>query len=479
MNKVDMMSPEKVAEMYGGDKRRIGQAAQMGLVDPTVAVMAGMFIDRMRGAASKEMQPQTTVAQDVMRPPAPTAPAAGLAAAQAAPVERGLAALPVPEDAVPDEYAGGGVVAFTPGGLAGTFEAFMPAEEGTTSFMAPDVPEELVGRIGLAQVHDIRRGKYGTRKEDILKAFGLAPKMAPVETSPSVPAAASEFTPQAAPAAAPTTVGAARAEAAPKEPELDLAGFKKKYGLDEDKLADVRAKIAGMAGDSQLDRRQAANMAMLQAGLGMMAGTSRYALKNIGEGGLRGAQAYATSLKDIKESEKDLFKMQSELAKADQARADGNVKAFLEHQEKAKDYALKVEKLQVDKDVAAAQKTAYLKPSQFKEQYDIYAADQKAMGKTPTFEGFRKVLGTSDENVEMQVRQAAETFVNSPLLASQNAKYKTLLDKAKKGDPKDIEALETYKEQLRQEYIRRNLPGGAPNVASTSGSRTLQWSNIP
>lgn len=111
MNSMDMMSPEKVAEMYGGDKRRIGQAAQRGLIDPTVAVMAGMFIDRMRSAAVKEASPQTSVAEEVMAP-AMAAPATN------APVESGLAALPVSEDMVPSEYAGGGVVAFANGGLS-------------------------------------------------------------------------------------------------------------------------------------------------------------------------------------------------------------------------------------------------------------------------------------------------------------------------------------------------------------------------
>jgi len=122
MNEIDLMSPSKVAEAYGGDKRKIGQAVQMGLIDPTVGVMAGMFIDRIRAAAAKEQQPTATVAQEVMAPamaPAtpPVMPAAGLAAAQAAPVERGLAALPVPEEAVPNEYAGGGIVAFQNRGL--------------------------------------------------------------------------------------------------------------------------------------------------------------------------------------------------------------------------------------------------------------------------------------------------------------------------------------------------------------------------
>jgi len=136
MDNFDLLSAEKVAAKYGGDKRKIGEAAQMGLVNPTVAVMAGMFIDRMRAAAIQEQQPSTTVAQDTFTPPVQMAQA-GLGAtpqAQAAPqmptqmaaapampeqtatlAEGGLTALPVDEDMFPDEYAGGGIVAFQGG----------------------------------------------------------------------------------------------------------------------------------------------------------------------------------------------------------------------------------------------------------------------------------------------------------------------------------------------------------------------------
>jgi hypothetical protein len=115
MNEMDMMSPEKVAAEYGGNKQKIAQAVQMGLIQPTVAVMAGMFIDRMRGAAVQEQAPQSTVAQDVMTPP--MAPA-GLGAIPQAPTEGGLEALPTPnlDNA---EYAGGGIVAFARGDLVG------------------------------------------------------------------------------------------------------------------------------------------------------------------------------------------------------------------------------------------------------------------------------------------------------------------------------------------------------------------------
>jgi hypothetical protein len=158
-----IQSPEAIAKEYGGNKQKIAQAMQMGIVDPTAGTLAGMFIDRMRSAAQQEQAPQQTVAQQIMAPqptPAPPAPPAGLGAtpeaaqmmappmeqaqAMAPPMEQatgmagggmvppymaggGLTDLPVP-DGMFDEphngsYAGGGIVAFaagTPRGVKAT-----------------------------------------------------------------------------------------------------------------------------------------------------------------------------------------------------------------------------------------------------------------------------------------------------------------------------------------------------------------------
>jgi hypothetical protein len=155
-----LQAPEAIAKEYAGNKQKIAQAAQMGIVDPTAAVLAGMFIDRMRNAAQAEAAPQQTVAQQVFAPPAPAAPPAGLGALpqgamppeamagmpQAMPqgmpqgmpqeammppqgmpapeammAEGGLAGLEVPDDMFmeSDNYAGGGMVAFQDGGMAG------------------------------------------------------------------------------------------------------------------------------------------------------------------------------------------------------------------------------------------------------------------------------------------------------------------------------------------------------------------------
>ena len=87
-------------------KPQLQKMAQMGLVDPTKAVMAGMMIDRIQ---QQNMQPpQQTVAEEVMGapPPAPAAP-------EGAPPPGGIAGLP---SNLPPQMAGGGIVAFADGG---------------------------------------------------------------------------------------------------------------------------------------------------------------------------------------------------------------------------------------------------------------------------------------------------------------------------------------------------------------------------
>ena len=133
-----IQSPESLAKEYGGNKQKIAKAVQLGILDPTAAVLAGMFIDRVRNAAQEEQGPQTTVAQQVLggQPPAPPQgpPQAGLQAATPPPMrmayggqvgvsnnqlpapamERGLDGIPIPDNMF--DYADGGMVAFGSGG---------------------------------------------------------------------------------------------------------------------------------------------------------------------------------------------------------------------------------------------------------------------------------------------------------------------------------------------------------------------------
>ena len=60
MEDMSLISPEKVALKYGGNKQKIADAMRMNLVHPTVGLMAGLFIDRMRNAEAEEQKVNTT-----------------------------------------------------------------------------------------------------------------------------------------------------------------------------------------------------------------------------------------------------------------------------------------------------------------------------------------------------------------------------------------------------------------------------------
>lgn len=158
----NLQAPEQIAKDYMGNKQKIAAAAQAGTLDPTAAVLAGMFIDRMRSAQMQEQAPVSTVAQDVLSPPqmgvgapppgmppmgappmggmgapppmgmppqmgaGPAGPMGGMGAPAGlgalppgppAMADGGLVDLPVRADTFPDaNYAGGGMVAFADAG---------------------------------------------------------------------------------------------------------------------------------------------------------------------------------------------------------------------------------------------------------------------------------------------------------------------------------------------------------------------------
>jgi hypothetical protein len=166
-----LQSPEQIAKDYGGNKQKIAEAMQMGLLDPTAGTLAGMFIDRMRNAAQTEAAPEQTVAQQVFNPapsPMPQMPAGLGATPEAAAMspmgaspEMSAASMPmeapVPQGEMPmmamggmvppymsggltdaplpdgmfdenrnggfnDGYAGGGLVAFSKGGISNLYD---------------------------------------------------------------------------------------------------------------------------------------------------------------------------------------------------------------------------------------------------------------------------------------------------------------------------------------------------------------------
>lgn len=169
-----IQSPEDIAKDYGGNKQKIAQAMQMGVVDPTAGVLAGMFIDRMRSAQVQEMAPQPSVAQQVMggapqapgavplgglgmTPPAAPPMAPGMAPPMTPPPQEapmgmaggGLSDLPIP-DTMFDEnrnggYADGGIVAFAGAGRVGSIQETPADEEIAVTGRRPQGPDQYYG----------------------------------------------------------------------------------------------------------------------------------------------------------------------------------------------------------------------------------------------------------------------------------------------------------------------------------------------
>jgi hypothetical protein len=318
------------------------------------------------------------------------------------------------------QLASGGIVAFSNGGnrgLGGTFDEFLPEEPSGSALVSPDVPEELIGKIGLAQVHDIRLGKHGRTKDEILKSFGVTAR--PVTPPPAATTATAPTTPApATPSAIQTPAGG---PAAPQRLSLDEDGAKqlsvadykkqmKEFGISEDPMAEVKAKIASMAGESKLDREFAKNMAFLRAGLGMMSGTSQFALQNIGKGATEGVTQYGQDIKDIKNTERELFKLQSELAKADDARMRGDFKGFQDYNNNAKDHMLKLKKLGLDERQVKAYEKAAGRPTDEQLRQEMFRKDPEA------YRRYQESMRPGFESAQTQRDKVMLEQINNALL---------------------------------------------------------------
>jgi hypothetical protein len=376
----NLQSPEAIAKEYSGNKMKIAQAAQLGLVDPTAAVLAGMFIDRMRGAQQQEQAPQRTVAQQVLAP-TPQAPAgaglgatpqaAQLAAAypeQGAPppipgptmptqepvmaADGGLMSLPVDDAMFEPAYKEGGIVAFASGGYSGKFEE-LPEYQRPPAGSMGEFFSNMVARPGQridpVTGEPIYIGEFLRRKEAerTKSAAPLAAQVAAAQPTPPIPTIKPDIKiPDTAVAASATDnvasssgLGglAAGMPAAPKvgsaqkalEPVLkDYMGRSEERdkrlmeSLGQDRLQGkvfegYEKQLREQAEAAGTEKEDAKNMALFKAGLAIMSGTSSNAFENIGKGALTGVADYQEAFKNLKKAERERAK---EFALIEQAR---------------------------------------------------------------------------------------------------------------------------------------------------------------
>jgi len=262
-------------------------------------------------------------------------------APQEMPEDAGVASLPVPDDMYSDEgYAGGGIVAFDNGGLAGSFDMFMP-EYGSVDQRGADT---VVPTAGPAR--------------DSIETLRAKAAAARASMSPENRALYDE-----------NISGVRRAAPAPTAPakETGIAAIPAKESMldrrrrmleqlgvtdtTEEELAELE-RNKGKLADDKFD---ALRMSLIRAGLGMAAGTSPYALTNIAKGGIEGFDTYEQSIKQIKAEEKEYGKLARDLRKEANAvkRSDVDKALTLEHQAELMD----LEKKKLAATVRAADKT--------------------------------------------------------------------------------------------------------------------------
>jgi len=132
-------------------------------------------------------------------------------------------------------------------------------------------------------------GTSGTDEEKLFKAEALAKKIGAETGNRTLP-----------------TVGEKGRMAATTKADLDSEGKTKEPK--QDKYAEYEKMLLENAAQGKVDRQQDKYMRLLEAGLGIMGGTSQHALTNIGQGAMAAAKDYAQDKAGYRKEDRDNIK---------------------------------------------------------------------------------------------------------------------------------------------------------------------------
>lgn len=96
-----------------------------------------------------------------------------------------------------------------------------------------------------------------------------------------------------------------------------LKKYKEALGANNaEMLAPLEAQQAKYAQEAERTKKGGLSDALIAAGLGMMSGKSQYAMQNIGEGGLKGLEAYQNAQKAGQAAQDKMLQSQADMAKS-------------------------------------------------------------------------------------------------------------------------------------------------------------------
>jgi chemotaxis protein histidine kinase CheA len=413
--------------------------------------MAGMMRDRIVSEEMRQNMPETTVADDVlgaaqqmgqpqgmgqpqdqfaqMRQPVEGQPQMAMMA------EGGLASIPF-DDGMFD-YAGGGIVAFSNGG-----RPF-------------DTTRRILEEMGLITEDGQFIRPYQTEREKRLMAElqaqtaptpSIAP-IAPVDDSaemakfarqaqgtgvPMTPPPPPPPPPGPQPAPGPAALGVSGTDLMTRLNKAYGVGadgalstlpigmqdiFKERAeaerlaGVDKDFFKNEARNIVKQRDELKGDKKEAANMRLIEAGLRIMGGESPYAFVNIGKGASEALKGFADDVKDIQKTKREYDKSERELRTAEQlyarTQSDSALKTVEERRARNQEQqirfaeaqnklAIDLDKIAVQREGVRAQTAAAAKPSQFQEMYAAEKEDPER------FKRFRESFASKDNTLQQQ-----------------------------------------------------------------------------
>jgi hypothetical protein len=128
--------------------------------------------------------------------------------------------------------------------------------------------------------------------------------------------------------------------AAEQKPEAfmtDIMGAMKKAGVDFDVMKDQIAALRAEKEKLKGSKSEAANLRVLEAGLGILGGESPYAFVNIGKGASPALKGFAEDIKNIQKQSRELDKETRELARMQNQLALGTAKFGMEAYDRKQD----------------------------------------------------------------------------------------------------------------------------------------------
>lgn len=128
-------------------------------------------------------------------------------------------------------------------------------------------------------------------------------------------------------------------EATARDAETEAKKEAARSKVKGDAFEDYKKSLEQEALESGAEKDQAKYMSLFKAGLAMMAGTSRHALENIGKGAMVGAEDYQKATADLKKADKERQKELAHIEQARRAEAIGDRDTAIREADAARDRA--------------------------------------------------------------------------------------------------------------------------------------------